>query len=139
MGTQSRHPGTVLVVDDEPHVLQVVSVVLRSAGFHVIAAEDGAEALDLLLRHGADAVVTDLNMPLVDGLQLASRLYADERTRSLPVVILTAQPEGHAGGFWDAPSPNVRAIVSKPFSPRGLVDLLRTHLDRRTVPGAEAA
>ncbi len=131
--------GTILVVDDEPHVLQVVSVVLRSAGFRVIAAEDGAEALDLLVRFGADAIVTDLHMPLVDGLQLASRLYADQRTRGLPVIILTAQTEGPIAGLLDVPSPNVRAVLAKPFSPRRLVDEVMRHVRLLEIPDAEAA
>jgi two-component system sensor histidine kinase and response regulator WspE len=81
----------VLVVDDSPLTRELLVQLLESAGYQVVQAVDGAQAMDVLARETADIVVTDLEMPQVDGLELTRRLKAHATWRSLPVVIVTTR------------------------------------------------
>ncbi|HEY1086754.1 MAG TPA: response regulator, partial [Archangium sp.] len=81
----------VLVVDDSPLTRELLVQLLESAGYHVVQAVDGAQAMDVLARETADIVVTDLEMPQVDGLELTRRLKAHATWRALPVVIVTTR------------------------------------------------
>lgn len=125
---------TVLVADDEAHIVRVVSFKLRAAGFEVIEAADGEEAWSRLREGGVDLVLTDQQMPLLDGLALARRIAADPDLSGMPVVMLTARgfrlsPEEFAGS-------GIVELLAKPFSPRVLVERLRVHLGG---PDAERA
>lgn len=81
----------VLVVDDSPLTRELLVQLLESAGYQVVQAVDGAQAMDVLARETADIVVTDLEMPQVDGLELTRRLKAHATWRALPVVIVTTR------------------------------------------------
>ncbi len=80
----------ILVVDDEPEILLLVSKVLEARGHRVSAARDGEEALAAVERDRPDVVVLDLNLPRVDGFEVCRRLKSADATRHLPVVMLTA-------------------------------------------------
>ncbi len=109
-------PPLVLVCDDESHIVHVVSLKLRNAGYEVITAPDGAEALELVKRRLPDLIVTDYQMPYVSGVELCAALREDEATADVPAIMLTAR------GFRLDPAELHRAriidVVSKPFSPR---------------------
>jgi two-component system chemotaxis response regulator CheY len=118
---------TILVVDDEAHIVRVVAFKLRAAGFEVIEAFDGEEAWSHLRNHAVDLVLTDQQMPVLDGIGLARRIAADERLSGIPVVMLTARgfrldPEEFAGS-------GIIEMLDKPFSPRVLVERIRAGLD----------
>lgn len=81
----------VLVVDDSPLTRELVVSLLESVGYDVVQAHDGAQALDVLAREAVDIVVTDLEMPNVDGLELTRRVKSHATLRSLPVVIVTTR------------------------------------------------
>lgn len=81
----------VLVVDDSPLTRELLVSLLESVGYEIVQASDGAEALDRLSREVVDAVVTDLEMPQVDGLELTRRLKIHPTLKSLPVVIVTTR------------------------------------------------
>jgi two-component system sensor histidine kinase and response regulator WspE len=81
----------LLVVDDSPLTRELLVSLLESAGYDVLAADDGAQALQLLGRQAVDLVVTDLEMPQVDGLELTRRVKSHGTLRSLPVVIVTTR------------------------------------------------
>ena len=83
-------PATVLVVDDSAVTRTLEKSILEAAGYQVRVAPDGAAALDLLGREPCDLVVTDIEMPRLDGLALTARVRADERLRDLPVVLVTS-------------------------------------------------
>ena len=126
----------ILVVDDEAHIVRVVAFKLRSAGFEVIEAFDGEEAWDRLHETHVDLVLTDRQMPILDGIGLARRIASDPRTIDLPVIMLTAR------GFKLTPSELTDAgiveMIDKPFSPRGLVERIQVALATRDI-GREAA
>jgi DNA-binding response OmpR family regulator len=126
----------ILVVDDEAHIVRVVAFKLRSAGFEVIEAFDGEEAWDRLEESRVDLVLTDRQMPILDGIELARRIAANPRTTNLPVIMLTAR------GFRLTPSElsdaGIVEMIDKPFSPRGLVERIEEVLADRNAGEAAA-
>ena len=127
---------TILVADDEPHIVQVVALKLRNAGYGVLTACDGEEALELAHRNRIDLVVTDQMMPYLTGTELARKLHESERTRGIPVLLLTAR--GYAIAPDDRSTANLRGLLAKPFSPRELLAEIERELSS-SGPAREAA
>ena len=109
----------VLVVDDEIHIVHVVAIKLRNNGYDVISAGNGANALKLVQEEKPDIVVTDFQMPVMNGLELIENLRSDASTENIPVVLLTAR--GFAIDDEQKQKLRVSAILSKPFSPKELL------------------
>lgn len=114
----------IVVADDEHHIRAVVATKLRSAGFEVLEARDGAEALELAFEHQPDLLITDLQMPLMSGLELCLRLKVDQRTSALPVIMLTSR--GYILDQGQIDETNIRELMSKPFAAK---ELLRRTLE----------
>ena len=110
---------TILVADDESHILHVVSLKLRNAGFRVLTARDGQEALDLAMVEHPDLLITDYHMPQLSGLELCQRLKNDPATRNIPAIMLTAR--GYHLEPHDTEQSGILRMLSKPFSPRQLL------------------
>ena len=110
---------TILVADDESHILHVVSLKLRNAGFRVITARDGAEALEMAQNEHPDLLITDYHMPELSGLELCRRLKQDEKTCKIPAIMLTAR--GYHLEPHDTEQSGILRMLSKPFSPRQLL------------------
>jgi two-component system phosphate regulon response regulator PhoB len=111
---------TILVCDDEAHIRRMVALRLREAGFTVIEARDGEEALAAARRARPDLVITDYQMPLLSGLELCKALRLMEQTADVPALMVTAR--GYILSREDLEATNIREIVSKPFGVRQLVD-----------------
>ncbi|GAB6984247.1 response regulator [Nocardioides pyridinolyticus] len=110
---------TVLIVDDDDSVREVTKMALELvAKWHVLAANGGAAAVDLAREHQPDAVLLDLMMPVMDGRATFQALRADERTRDIPVILLTAKLQVGENQAWDDMA--VVGVISKPFSPMTL-------------------
>ena len=109
----------ILVVDDESHILHVVSLKLRNAGFTVVTGSDGQEGLDLANSELPDLIITDFQMPQLSGLELCRRLRQEPATRHIRAIMLTAR--GYQLGPQDAEQSGIRRMLSKPFSPRHLL------------------
>jgi two-component system alkaline phosphatase synthesis response regulator PhoP len=109
----------VLVVDDEIHIVHVVTIKLRNNGYEVISAENGADALDVARKEQPDVIISDFQMPVMTGLELVEKLRQVEETRNIPVILLTAR------SFDVTPEQQQRLYIvqclSKPFSPRELL------------------
>ncbi|RJQ63859.1 MAG: response regulator [Desulfobacteraceae bacterium] len=105
----------VLVVDDERIILDIVSNMLSCAGYRVVVAEGGFDAMDLFSEHSFDLVITDLNMPDLDGWNLAETIK--ERSPRTPVVLITGSIDTEIQGK-DRP---FDAVLFKPFTARELV------------------
>jgi two-component system, OmpR family, alkaline phosphatase synthesis response regulator PhoP len=122
---------TVLVVDDEPKIVQLARDYLEHAGFAVVSASDGTEALARARAEHPDLIVLDLGLPKLDGLDVARALRRDS---SVPIVILSGRDEesdklvGLELGADD--------YVTKPFSPKELVARVRAVLRRTEAPPA---
>jgi len=110
----------ILVVDDEIHIVHVVAIKLRNNGYEVITAGNGAEAFELACREKPDIIVTDLQMPVLTGLELVEKLRQNEQTKDIPVIMLTARnfavTEEQKQGL------GISECLSKPFSPKELLE-----------------
>ena len=108
------------MVDDEPHVGRIIQMKLEQGPFRVTLAYDGIEAIEALDREpDLKMVWLDLMMPHVSGLEVLARMRADERTREIPCVILTAA--GHDTQRERAMSLGATDFMTKPFSPKRLL------------------
>jgi CheY-like chemotaxis protein len=102
-------PGVILVIEDDVGIRETLSEFLRSEGFQVDLARDGAEGLERLAVRRPDLILVDLFMPGMSGGQFLERLRADAATRSLKVVLMTgSRPGGEAAAAADA-------VLQKPF------------------------
>ncbi|RMG41061.1 MAG: response regulator [Planctomycetota bacterium] len=111
---------TVLVCDDELYITRAVAMKLRKAGYDVLTAADGQAGLELALASPPDVVITDYQMPRMDGLELCVALKKHEQTRDIPVVLLTAK--GYEVDEQDLKERfAIQAMIVKPFSPRELL------------------
>jgi two-component system alkaline phosphatase synthesis response regulator PhoP len=117
----------ILVADDESHILHVVSLKLRNAGFKVVTARDGQEALDLAVAERPDLVITDYHMPNLSGIELCRRLKQDAATSNIPAIMLTAR--GYHLEPHDTEQSGILRMLSKPFSPRQLLATVNEVLD----------
>jgi two-component system OmpR family response regulator len=118
-------PRNILVVDDDPHIRQLLTFALEKAGFGSIEAEDGEKALAAVRAHAPDLVVLDINMPRMDGLEVCRRLRAESE---IPILFLSSRDDeidrvlGIELGADD--------YVTKPFSPREVVARIQAILRR---------
>ncbi|MBC8309448.1 MAG: response regulator [Phycisphaerales bacterium] len=117
--TSTTH--NILIVDDEAHILQVLSLKLRNCGYSITTAVDGEDAMHQVKENPPDLVITDVQMPYMNGLEFALALSSESATKDIPVIMLTAR--GHTLETSDTDIPNVRKVLSKPFSPRGIAEL----------------
>lgn len=109
----------ILVVDDESHIVNVVSLKLRNAGFEVVTAADGEEGLEVALQESPDLVITDYQMPFMSGIELCEKLKSTPATAHVPALMLTAR--GFSLTPADLMGTNVAGVLSKPFSPREIL------------------
>lgn len=119
----------VLVADDDPDILALVSFRLERAGYAVVRAQDGEEALRLATARPPDLAVLDVTMPRLDGYEVTSRLRRNQGTSRVPVILLTArvQEADIARGF----EAGADDYVKKPFSPQELGARVQAILGRR--------
>ena len=112
----TESPPKILVADDEAHILHVVTMKLAHAGYEVITAMDGEEALELALVEKPDMIITDYQMPYLTGVELCTRLRENEQTRDIPVLMLTAR--GFDIAEDEMAVAGIHDVLGKPFSPR---------------------
>lgn len=131
----------ILVIDDEAHIVQVLSLKLRNAGYEVLTACDGEEGLEVVRSSagagGIDLVITDFQMPYMTGLELCRELARHGEWSKIPVLMLTArgyalEPEDLAIASASG-GPMIRDVLTKPFSPRAIVEHIQ-----RILGGADA-
>lgn len=120
---------TVMLVDDEPHIPLVVGRKLEAAGLHVLTAADGEEALALADVSRPDLVITDLQMPLMNGIELARALRDREGFRKMPIILLTAR--GYIAGEEAIQQAGITRVLAKPFSVNQILDLVKELLELR--------
>ncbi len=119
----------ILLVEDEPAIQELLAFNIRQCGFWPIQAADGAAALAHVSRELPDLILLDWMLPGIGGIELAKRWRADQRTRNVPIIMLTARTEerdkieGLEAGADD--------YITKPFSPRELMARIRAVLRRR--------
>lgn len=117
----------VVLVDDEPYILHVLAIKLRNAGYNVFTAADGEEAVEVCLNEAPDLIITDYQMPYLNGLEFCLK-YREFSSRKIPAILITAKE-------FDVKSDEVlkagiELVLSKPFSPREIVELVRNTLSK---------
>ena len=119
---------TVLLVEDDPTILQLLEVNFEMEGFTVLRAEDGAIGLEQARSASPDIIVSDVMMPNMSGLEMVQALKTDPATKAIPVILLSAKAQGSdIRGGMDAGADD---YITKPFEPLDLIDRVNALLDR---------
>lgn len=113
---------TALVVDDSISMRQMVAFTLTEAGFAVIEAGNGRDAADAVSSRKVDLVITDLNMPVMDGIGLIRVLRASQNNRFTPILMLTT--ESQASKKQEGKAAGATGWIVKPFNPTRLVEVI---------------
>jgi len=119
----------ILIADDDPSIRRIVQIVLSHHGLTVITAEDGEDAFQKAITEKPDAILLDIRMPKMDGLELCSKLKATETTAHIPVGFLTAEKELES--YKQAQELGGMLYITKPFKPERLVDTVGVLLSSR--------
>jgi two-component system, OmpR family, alkaline phosphatase synthesis response regulator PhoP len=114
---------SILLCDDEVHILRAAEFKLRKGGYEVRIAADGQEAWEAIQQRKPDILITDCQMPRMDGFGLVQKVRESAETADLPIFMLTAKgfelSHDDLAAKW-----NVRAVIAKPFSPRELLQMV---------------
>ena len=123
---------TVLAVDDEKSIVRLVQINLQRAGYNVVTASDGKQALDMIEAEPPDMVISDVMMPFMDGFELLKRLKQNPVTRELPIIMLTAKAmDSDVYEGWRA---GADFYLTKPFNPQELLMWVRRIFAGREIP-----
>ena len=114
---------TVLTVDDSRTMRDMLRLALVDAGFTVVQAVDGMDGLDVLSRETPDVIVTDINMPRMDGFGFIEAVRRDAGRRATPILVLTTESDAEKKGR--AKAAGATGWIVKPFDPTKLVDAIR--------------
>jgi two-component system chemotaxis response regulator CheY len=112
----------IITVDDSPSVRKMVEFSLKTKGYEMGSAGDGIEALELMRQEPFDAVILDVNMPRMNGLEFLENIKNDENLAAIPVIMLTT--EGQDEDRDKAMALGATAYIVKPFKPTQLLSLL---------------
>ena len=126
----------ILCIEDEPEMVELIRLILSRAGYEVLGAENGATGLEILEEEDVDLILLDLMMPGMDGWEVYQRLKANERTRDIPVIIVTAKAQriDRVLGLYIV---GVDDYITKPFSPKELLKSVENILAKENTPPAE--
>lgn len=119
---------TILIADDEPHLVHILSYNLTRAGAVVELATNGQECIEIALRTKPDLIVSDYQMPVLDGLQASIQLRSNSATTHIPILMLTSR--GHRLTPAELALTNIRAVMAKPFSIRQLLKTIEDILSK---------
>lgn len=119
----------ILLVEDEPAIQELLAFNVTQCGYHAIQAGDAAQALSHISRVLPDLILLDWMLPGSSGVELARRLRADQRTRNVPIIMLTARTDEHDKVL--GLESGADDYITKPFSPRELMARIRAVLRRR--------
>src|SRR5207244_9091976 len=109
----------ILLADDEAYVTSILALKLRQLGDDVTVASDGHEAFELACRHRPQIVVSDFQMPMLSGYEMAVKLKQTPETKAIPVLMLTGR--GHLLSAEQLSLTNIRQLLEKPFSAKSLL------------------
>ena len=129
----AENKGNILVVDDEPQITRVLKTTLSSQGYGVRSAGDGEQALNEMKGWAPDLIITDLRMPVMDGLELCRRVRKDSR---IPIIVLSVK--GEEPIKVEALDAGADDYITKPFSVNELLARVRAALRRATNEGVQA-
>lgn len=116
-------PRTILLVDDEPYLTHMLAFQLRQHGVVVHSARNGQEGMDQAIAHLPNLIICDFQMPKVSGLEMCNALYQDERTKHIPVIMLTGRSHRLSPSQLEAT--RIIDLLPKPFSVNELLARVR--------------
>jgi two-component system, cell cycle response regulator DivK len=116
----------ILIIEDTEDNRRILRDLLSSAGYDLVEAVDGADGLAAASRHRPDLILLDIQLPVMDGHEVARRLKADPELRRIPIIAVTSY--ALSGDEAKARSAGCDAYVAKPFSPRQLLAMVRQFL-----------
>jgi two-component system cell cycle response regulator DivK len=116
----------ILVVEDQADNRRILRDLLTSAGYEIIQAENGEEALAAAARDRPDLILMDIQLPLLDGYEATRRIKADPELRAIPIIVITSY--ALSGDESKARAAGCDAYVSKPYSPRALLAKIREYV-----------
>ena len=120
---------TILIVDDEPDIIELIKYNLKNEGYLILTAQTGEQAVTIVKISHPDLMVLDLMLPDIDGLEVTKYLKSNEQTKDIPIVMLTAK--GEESDIVTGLELGADDYISKPFSPKVLVARIRAILRRR--------
>jgi len=120
----------IMVVDDEPDLLDVVRLILESDGYQVVTAGSGQEALDKLDKEMPDLILLDIIMPRMDGWEVFSRIKSNPRTANIPVIMLTAKDQ-RIDKLIGLHVVRVNDYITKPFGRAELLERIKRVLQEK--------
>jgi len=126
---QPKNPTRIVYIEDDVEMIDLVSLILSRRGFEVKGAHGGRHGLDMVAKENPDLVLLDLMMPDLDGWDVYQQIKADENTRHIPVIVITAkaQPIDRVLGLHIV---KVDDYISKPFHPQELLDSIERVLTK---------
>ena len=116
----------ILVVEDQEDNRQILRDLLASAGYEMIEAGDGEQALVEVVRQRPDLILMDIQLPLLDGYEATRRIKADPALKSIPIIVVTSY--ALSGDEEKARAAGCDAYVAKPYSPRALLAKIREYV-----------
>ena len=116
----------ILVVDDEAHIRRVLKVKLKNRGYQVLMAKNGQEGIDIIKEHQPDIVITDINMPIIDGKTLVEKTNGLKKDRSFLTIIITARINPEERDWIDNMQDTL--FMEKPFSPARIVETVEQYI-----------
>ncbi len=125
----SREKPCIVIADDEIHILRILELKFASNGFNVIKAMTGQQAWEAIVSQNPDIVITDYQMPELTGLDIAEKMYVDDKLRNIPVILLTAR--GFSLTDEDLIGTNIIELITKPFSPREILAIVRKVMETK--------
>ena len=125
-----RNNRKILVIDDEAHIRRIIELKLKSRGYQVITAENGAEGLDLIKTERPEAVVSDINMPKLDGKTLCQMTDPIKKERPFLTIIITARISPDEEVWVD--QMHCTQFMEKPFSPSRLLERIDQYFETET-------
>ncbi|MGD8781796.1 MAG: response regulator [Ignavibacteria bacterium] len=114
---------TILTVDDSPSIRQMVNFTLKEAGYDVIEASNGKEALNKIEQHDFNMIFTDLNMPVMDGLELIKEVRLKPKYRFIPIIMLTTESQLEKKS--EGKKAGATGWIVKPFNPEQLIGVTK--------------
>lgn len=125
--------GKVLVVDDQPKIVELIADALTGAGYEVCSARDGQAGLDLIATETPDLLILDLNIPVLPGVEVLRKLRSQPETQHLPVIVLTGRAE--QGDMLDCWMGGADRYLTKPCSMKELINTVAGMLLGSVTPG----
>jgi two-component system response regulator VicR len=121
----------ILCIEDEPEMIDLIRLILGRRGFEVVGAAGGKEGLEKVRQHPPELVLLDLMMPDMDGWEVYQQMKADEKTKDIPVIVVTAKAQSidKVLGLHIA---KVDDYIAKPFSPQDLLNSVEKVLNAKT-------